>query len=121
VQSRRGRCPSNRCCVLYSPLSGNRLLGQFIEQRLGRFEIGGVEASLEPTEDWGEQGGPPLRAGLDVANPVPSSGESATNRTAAGDLPRKRTPASDQQHANRSTASPILFIGPPWRDISGFL
>src|SRR6516165_4910128 len=31
-----------------SPLRGNRMLGQFVEQRLGLFEIGGVEAFGEP-------------------------------------------------------------------------
>ena len=35
-----------------SPLRGNRRLGQFVEQRLGLFEIGCVEAFGEPAEDW---------------------------------------------------------------------
>src|SRR6516164_5449359 len=40
----------------YSSLCGNRRLGQFVEQRLGLFQVGGVEAFGEPAEDWGEQG-----------------------------------------------------------------
>ena len=39
----------------YSPLRGNRRLSQFVEQRLGLFEIGGVEAFGEPGVDRGEQ------------------------------------------------------------------
>src|SRR5208282_1420847 len=38
-----------------SPLCGNRRLSQFVEQRLGLFEVGGVEAFGEPAEDRGEQ------------------------------------------------------------------
>ena len=40
----------------YSPLRGNRRLSQFVEQRPGLFEVGGVEAFGEPAEDWGEEG-----------------------------------------------------------------
>src|SRR5207248_4695765 len=47
-----------------SPLCGNRRLGQFVEQRLGLFEIGGVEAFGEPAEDWGEEGERLLRPAL---------------------------------------------------------
>src|SRR6266446_3414358 len=39
-----------------SPLCGNRRLHQLVEQRLGLFEVGGVEAFGEPGEDRGEQG-----------------------------------------------------------------
>jgi hypothetical protein len=39
-----------------APLRGNRRLGQFVEQRLGLFEVGGVEAFGEPGEDRGEEG-----------------------------------------------------------------
>src|ERR1700720_1868248 len=35
---------------------GNRRLSQFVEQRPGLFEVGGVEAFGEPAEDWGEEG-----------------------------------------------------------------
>ena len=38
----------------YSPLRGDRRLGQFVEQRLGLFEVGGVEALGKPAEDGGE-------------------------------------------------------------------
>src|SRR3954451_4640041 len=38
-----------------SPLCGNRRLGQFVEQRLGGLEVGGVEAFGEPGVDRGEQ------------------------------------------------------------------
>src|SRR6476659_3348808 len=38
-----------------SPLRGNRRLSQFVEQSLGFFEVGGVEAFGEPGEDRGEQ------------------------------------------------------------------
>src|SRR5208283_3806414 len=47
-----------------SPLCGNRRLSQFVEQRLGLFEVGGVEAFGEPAEDRGEQGGRLLRPAL---------------------------------------------------------
>src|SRR6202040_432803 len=47
-----------------SPLCGNRRLSQLIEQRLGLFEVGGIEAFGEPAEDWGEQGGRLLRPAL---------------------------------------------------------
>jgi len=36
-------------------LRGNRRLGQFVEQRLGLFEVGRIEAFGKPAEDWGEQ------------------------------------------------------------------
>ena len=39
-----------------SPLCGNRRLGQFVEQRLGVLEVGGVEAFGEPGEDRGKEG-----------------------------------------------------------------
>jgi hypothetical protein len=39
----------------YSPLRGNRRLSQFVEQRLGLFEIGGIEPLGKPAVDWGEQ------------------------------------------------------------------
>ena len=39
----------------YSPLRGNRRLSQLVEQRLGLFEIGGIEAFGKPAEDRGEQ------------------------------------------------------------------
>src|ERR1700730_14517634 len=44
-----------------SPLCGNRRLSQFVEQRLGLFEIGGVEAFGEPGVNRGEQGDRVLR------------------------------------------------------------
>ena len=40
----------------YSSLRGNGRLGQLVEQRLGLFEVGGVEAFGKPGVDWGEQG-----------------------------------------------------------------
>jgi hypothetical protein len=39
----------------YSPFRGNRRLSELVEQRLGLFEIGGIEAFGKPAEDWGEQ------------------------------------------------------------------
>ena len=48
----------------YSSLRGNGRLGQFVEQRLGLFEVGGVEAFGEPAEHWGEQGSCLLRPAL---------------------------------------------------------
>src|SRR5271166_7057805 len=39
----------------YSPLRGNRRLSQFVEQRPGFFQIGGVEAFGEPAVDRGEK------------------------------------------------------------------
>jgi hypothetical protein len=48
-----------------SPLCGNRRLSQFVEQRLRRFEVGGVEAFGEPAEDRGEQGDRFLRPAID--------------------------------------------------------
>src|SRR6267378_4835906 len=50
-----GRIGWNRAFASGSPLRGNRRLSQFVEQRLGLFEIGGVEAFGEPVEDRGEQ------------------------------------------------------------------
>src|SRR5271166_7101517 len=47
-----------------SALCGNRRLGQFVEQRLGVLEVGGVEAFGEPAEDRGEEGGRLLRPAL---------------------------------------------------------
>ena len=38
-------------------LRGNGRLGQFVEQRLGLFEVGGIEPFCKPAEDRGEQGG----------------------------------------------------------------
>jgi hypothetical protein len=40
----------------YSPLRGDRRLSQFVEQRPGLFEVGGVEAFGEPGVDRGEEG-----------------------------------------------------------------
>src|SRR5262245_63075825 len=48
----------------YSPLRGNRRLTQFVEQRLGLFEVGGVQAFGEPGVDRGEQGESLLRPAL---------------------------------------------------------
>jgi len=48
----------------YSPLRGNRRLGQFVEQHLGLFEVGGIDAFGEPPEDWGEQDSRLLRPAL---------------------------------------------------------
>jgi hypothetical protein len=39
-----------------SSLRSNGGLGQFVEQRLGLFEVGGIEAFGKPAEDGGEQG-----------------------------------------------------------------
>jgi hypothetical protein len=47
-----------------SPLCGNRRLSQFIEQRLGLFEVSGIEAFGKPAEDGGEQGDRLLRPAL---------------------------------------------------------
>jgi hypothetical protein len=47
-----------------SPLCGNRRLSQVVEQRLGLFEVGGVEAFGKPAEDRGEQGDRLLRPAL---------------------------------------------------------
>jgi len=44
-----------------------RRLSQFVEQRLGLFEVGGVEAFGEPAEDRGEEGRRLLRPALPVA------------------------------------------------------
>ena len=48
----------------YSSLRGNGRLGQVVEQRLGLFEVGGIEAFGKPAEDWGEQGSRLLRPAL---------------------------------------------------------
>jgi hypothetical protein len=40
----------------YLPLCGNRRLSQFVEQRLGLFEVSGIEPLGKPAEDRGEQG-----------------------------------------------------------------
>src|ERR1700730_17603287 len=47
-----------------SLLWGNRRLGQFVEQRLGLLQVGGVEAFGEPAEDGGEEGDRLLRPAL---------------------------------------------------------
>jgi hypothetical protein len=57
----------------YSPLRGNRRLSQFVEQRLGLFEIGGVEAFGKPavhttvttTKRYAHLADDPLRAATD--------------------------------------------------------
>src|SRR6516164_10662305 len=51
----------------YSSLCGNRRLGQFVEQRLGLFQVGGVEAFGKPGVDRGEQGRRLLRPALLLA------------------------------------------------------
>jgi hypothetical protein len=47
--------PRKRPFAPDSPLCGNRRLGQFVEQRLGVLEVGGVEALGEPAVDRREQ------------------------------------------------------------------
>ena len=54
----------NRVLASGSPLCGNRRLGQFVEQRLGLLEVGGVEAFGEPGVDRGEEGDRLLRPAL---------------------------------------------------------
>src|SRR6516225_1389374 len=56
--------PQRRLIGGYSSLRGNRRLSQFVEQRLGLFEVGGIEAFGKPAEDWGEQGSRLLRPAL---------------------------------------------------------
>ena len=56
--------PQRRLIGGYLSLRGNGRLGQLVEQRLGLFEVGRVEAFGEPAEDWGEQGDRLLRPGL---------------------------------------------------------
>ena len=43
--------PAEPLICAYSPLPGNRRLSQFVEQRLGLFEIGGIGLSLVPCAD----------------------------------------------------------------------
>ena len=53
-----------RLIGVYSSLRGNGRLGQFVEQRLGLFEVGGIEAFGKPGVDRGEQGSRLLRPAL---------------------------------------------------------
>ena len=43
--------PAEPLICAYSPLPGNRRLSQFVEQRLGLFEIGGIEPFGKPAVD----------------------------------------------------------------------
>src|SRR6516164_8456004 len=47
--------PQRRLIRGHLSLGGNGRLGEFVEQRLGLFEVGGIEPFGKPAEDWGEQ------------------------------------------------------------------
>ena len=57
------RCINNRAAAVFDfahpsgieERSGDAASAEVVEEGLGLFEVGGVEAFLEPAEDWGEQ------------------------------------------------------------------
>src|SRR5258707_12286938 len=70
----------------YSPLCGNRRLRQFVEQRLGLFQVGCVEAFGEPAVDRRQQ----IRCTRTFAAPGPQAGAIAPG--APFGRPRLATP-----------------------------